>query len=405
MHCVLEDKPFEETEYVLGMDNVSIEMIDELTNQVASQRELARKEKYIDFLSTCQDMISQEQDKESLIQTTMRHIQNHFLLDQIILLSVSNGQLTPFYHIEECSLTEEQIDQIASKVSYYPNGFVVSRMEKRYEEFSDITSIFGTDEIASFVCIPIIIQNSIRNVLVGFIRMKENFAADFSPLTEGELTVLRFSFKQLVDSIDRIDFNQKILEYNEELRAMNNKLHQSAVTDILTSLLNRQGFIKLVDTNPSSTPDSRTRDMTVLYIDLDSFKYYNDTFGHAVGDLILVNFANILKKIAKDDHYAVRYGGDEFLLVLSDTSIEHAKAAAEAIYKELELQNYFLDLIPHDENVMLDIPKEHYISCSIGIACTDYAHGCNINETLKHADEALYDVKKHEKRAYRIWHG
>ena len=405
MHCVLEDKPFEETEYVLGMDNVSIEMIDELTNQVASQRELARKETYIDFLSTCQDMISQEQDKESLIQTTMRHIQNHFLLDQIILLSVSNGQLTPFYHIEECSLTEEQIDQIASKVSYYPNGFVVSRMEKRYEEFSDITSIFGTDEIASFVCIPIIIQNSIRNVLVGFIRMKENFAADFSPLTEGELTVLRFSFKQLVDSIDRIDFNQKILEYNEELRAMNNKLHQSAVTDILTSLLNRQGFIKLVDTNPSSQPDSHTRDMTVLYIDLDNFKYYNDTFGHAVGDLILVNFANILKKIAKDDHYAVRYGGDEFLLVLSDTSIEHAKAAAEAIYKELELQNYFLDLIPHDENVMLDIPKEHYISCSIGIACTDYAHGCNINETLKHADEALYDVKKHEKRAYRIWHG
>lgn len=195
------------------------------------------------------------------------------------------------------------------------------------------------------------------------------------------------------------------MEYNNELQDMNNKLQQSAVTDILTSLLNRQGFMKIVGTDSNDMNKKRPENgnLTILYIDLDSFKYYNDTFGHAVGDYILVRFSDILKKIAGDTGYAVRYGGDEFLLALPDTSIELAKTTAKSIYKEIELQNYFIDGIPQQENVVIDIPKENYISCSIGIACTDYEHGCDINETLKHADEALYDVKKHGKRTYRIW--
>lgn len=401
--CALEKKAPENNLYNLAMDEITIEMIDELTIHLASQKELERKEKHIEFLSTCQDMISQEQDKKSLIQTTIVHIQNHFLLDQIILFNGNKEQLQPFYLAEEFPLTEEHIQTITSKLSYYPRGFIVSRMEKRYEEFSDITYIFGTDDITYFICIPIIMNNVIQNVLIGYTRLKDNFVSNFSPPTEGELTVLRFSFKQLVDSLDRIDFNEKILEYNNELQDMNNKLQQSAVTDILTNLLNRQGFMKLVGTTSDDKEKTKAFDLTILYIDLDSFKYYNDTFGHAVGDYILVRFANILKKTAKENGYAVRYGGDEFLLVLPNTSINQAEIVAKSIYTELELQNYFIDGIPHQEDVVLDIPKENYISCSIGIACTDYANGCDINETLKHADEALYDVKKHGKHTYRIW--
>lgn len=400
--CALEKKAPQDTSFNLAMGEITMTMIDELTNHLATQKELERKEKHIEFLSTCQDMISQEQEKQALIQTTIVHIQNHFLLDQIILLARDEEQLKPFYFAEDFPLTQEHIQLITSKLSYYPRGFITSRMEKCYEEFYDITNIFGTDEITYLICIPIIINNVIENVLIGFTRLKDNFVSNFSPLTEGELTVLRFSFKQLVDSIDRIDFNKKILEYNNELKDMNNKLHQSAVTDILTDLLNRQGFMKLVGTTSNDLAHKEkttTGNLTILYIDLDSFKYYNDTFGHAVGDCILVQFANILKKIAKEKGYAVRYGGDEFLLVLPDTSIEMAEIAAQSIYKELEIQNYFIDQIPHHG----EIPKEHYISCSIGIACTDYAQGYGINETLKHADESLYDVKKHEKHTYRIW--
>ncbi|MBD5544855.1 MAG: diguanylate cyclase [Lachnospiraceae bacterium] len=404
--CALEKEEPANPSFNLNMGEITIEMIDELTNHLATQKELERKEKHIEFLSTCQDMISQEQKKDALIQTTIVHIQNHFLLDQIILFTNDGEQLQPFYFAEEFPLTQEHIQLITTKLSYYPRGFIVSRMEKRYEEFYDITNIFGTDEITYFICIPIIMDNKIQNVLIGYTRLKDNFVSNFSPLTEGELTVLRFSFKQLVDSIDRIDFNKKILEYNNELKDVNDKLQQSAVTDILTDLLNRQGFMKLVGTAAidwSEKEKAGTDNLTILYIDLDSFKYYNDTFGHAVGDYILVRFANILKKIAGKTGYAVRYGGDEFLLALPDTSIEQAETTAKSIYTELELQNYFIDGIPHPEDVILDIPKEHYISCSIGIACTDYEHGCDINETLKHADEALYDVKKHGKRTYRIW--
>lgn len=405
MHCCLKGETPDNPSFNLAMGEITIEMIDELTNHLAIQKELERKEKHIQFLSTCQDMISQEQKRDSLIQTTAIHIQNHFLLDQIILLTNDGQQLQPFYFAEEFPLTEEHIQLIATKLSYYPRGFIVSRMEKRYEEFYEITNIFGNDEISYFICIPIIMNNKIQNVLIGYTRLKDNFVSNFSPLTEGELTVMRFSFKQLVDSIDRIDFNKKILEYNNELQDVNNKLQQSAVTDILTNLLNRQGFMKIVgtDTNDLNKKRPESGNLTILYIDLDSFKYYNDTFGHAVGDYILVRFSDILKKIAGETGYAVRYGGDEFLLALPDTSIELAETTAKSIYKEIELQNYFIDGIPKQEGVVINISKENYISCSIGIACTDYEHGCDINETLKHADEALYDVKKHGKRAYRIW--
>jgi diguanylate cyclase (GGDEF)-like protein len=387
----------------LKMGDVSIEMVDELTTHMAAQKELARKEKHIKFLSTCQDMISQEQDKDALIQMTMVHIQNHFLLDQIILLGDSDGKLEPFYCAKECSLSQEQIQQIVTLLSYYTGGFVVSRMEKRFEEFYDVTSIFGENEIASFICIPIVFNNVIRNILIGYTGLQDNFTSNFTPPSDGEQSILRFSFKQLVDSMERIDFNQTILEYNKELQAMNNRLHESAVTDILTGLLNRQGFMKLVGLTAEDERVLSFGDMAILYIDLDSFKYYNDTFGHAVGDYILVNFASILKKMVAENGYAVRYGGDEFLLAFPDTSIDQAETVAQTIYTELEKRNYFLDHIPHEEDVVIEVPREHYISCSIGIACTDYAHGCEINETLKHADDALYYVKKHDKRAYRIW--
>ncbi|MEE1342460.1 MAG: tetratricopeptide repeat-containing diguanylate cyclase [Lachnospiraceae bacterium] len=394
--------------FTLTMDKISFEMVDELANQQAAQKKLERKENHIDFLSTCQDMISHEQDKNALLHTTMIHIQNHFLLDQIILLSSNDteDELTPFYFAEEFSLTKEQIQLITTTLSQYTSGFVVARTEKRYEEFYNLINIFDANEIACFVCIPILFNNTIRDILIGYTKLKDNFTSNSAPLTEGDLTILRFSFKQLVDSLDRIDFNQKILEYNNELQAMNNKLHESAITDVLTLLLNRQGFMKLVNPTPEAAlqpQNTETKDMTILYIDLDSFKYYNDTFGHAVGDIILVGFANILKKIAKDEGYAVRYGGDEFLLVLPGTSMERAKESACAIYKELEEQNYFIDQIPHEEGETIQVPKEHFISCSIGIAATNYQEGLDISETLKHADEVLYDVKKNGKHTFRIW--
>ena len=406
IECALKGATPLESITPLSMGDVSLEMIDELANQLAAQKELEQKENHIDFLSTCQDMISQEQDKVALLHTTMTHIQNHFLLDQIILLSSNEGELIPFYCAEKFTFSKEQIQSIATTLAHYNTGFVVSRTEKRYEEFYNIIDIFDENEIACFVCIPILINNTIRDVLIGYTKLKDNFTSNSTSLTEGDLTILRFSFKQLVDSLDRIDFNQKILEYNNELQAMNNKLHESAITDVLTLLLNRQGFMKLVNLDPdapATETNSEMKDMTVLYIDLDSFKYYNDTFGHAVGDKVLVGFANILKKIAKNEGYAVRYGGDEFLLVLPGTSMERAKESACAIYKELEQQNYFIDQIPHKESETIQIPKEHLISCSIGIAFTNYKKGLDINETLKHADSVLYDVKKNGKHAFRFW--
>ena len=98
--------------------------------------------------------------------------------------------------------------------------------------------------------------------------------------------ILKFAFSQFCEMMRRID-NRVMIE------RMNQKLEQSAITDHLTGITNRNGFSKQADILCSQ--DSTTVN-AILYLDLDNFKYYNDTFGHDVGDLVLVCFADMFKR-------------------------------------------------------------------------------------------------------------
>lgn len=99
----------------------------------------------------------------------------------------------------------------------------------------------------------------------------------------------------------------------------------------------------------------------------------------------------------------IRYGGDEFLLIIPDISIEQAEGIANEFYNILKQRQYFVPNIEQVLNTKVDIPESRQISSSIGIARTDYRSGCNIEMTVSHADAALYGVKKTTKRNYRIW--
>ena len=81
--------------------------------------------------------------------------------------------------------------------------------------------------------------------------------------------------------------------------------------------------------------------MSILYADLDNFKYYNDAFGHDIGDFILVQFADLLNKICGPDGYVVRYGGDEFLVVIHSVDRAVIEGAAKEIYNILREERGF----------------------------------------------------------------
>ena len=141
--------------------------------------------------------------------------------------------------------------------------------------------------------------------------------------------------------------------------------------------------------------------LTILYADLDNFKYYNDTFGHEIGDVVLVEFAQLLKKVTGDDGFAVRYGGDEFLVVLKNKDKKTGIRIAEQIYKGI--QGGFVDILSSHMGERVVIPDEKKISCSIGIATAETDEHLSLNETLKRADEALYYIKRNGKSRYTLW--
>ena len=154
---------------------------------------------------------------------------------------------------------------------------------------------------------------------------------------------------------------------------------KAAKTDIVTGLLNRRAYYEISEVEYQRLL-RHPRELTMIMFDIDHFKNINDNYGHSIGDKVLKEVANIVKKRIREYDYAFRMGGDEFLILLPETNDEQATKLAERIRKEIE--NYKLE-----ENHKLEI------SASFGI--TQYTQrDINIEKVTRRADEALYQAKK-----------
>ena len=207
-------------------------------------------------------------------------------------------------------------------------------------------------------------------------------------LNEHDFTILKFASEQLHNAMER-------LNYVELIQRMNTQLSDMAVTDQLTSLYNRQGFEKMMH----QWSGGMVAEKAVVYIDMDNFKYYNDTFGHDLGDYVLVQFAGILKDAVRDCGYAVRFGGDGFVIVLNNKDAYYAEDVVKGIFDRLNNQLILNLQKKIGENHV--IPDNKRLSFSAGIA--DCREGDSIADVLNNADKALYSVKRKSKNGYLIW--
>ena len=196
-----------------------------------------------------------------------------------------------------------------------------------------------------------------------------------------------------------------MLEANDKIRDMNDKLNYLAITDKLTGLYNREGFYGNIKRKLRSNRNRKTiQPITIMYIDLDNFKYYNDTFGHNIGDVILVEMADIFQDEVGKDGFVTRYGGDEFLITLYSQNDIHTEQLAKNIYKRIALEEGFGHVISCKLGKEIQIPKEHRISCSIGISSLQTVLSEDaLENVVKEADKVLYDVKKEGKGTYRFY--
>lgn len=376
------------------MDGVSINSIIEQAKILGTHKKLVQRTNDINFLATWQDITSVDVSKGMLLDNALTAIQSNFTLDHIIFLTKSDAKYEIAYSNLDFPLPEDSIKKIITAVSNQTTGFVTNRTEKSFEDNRDIVSVFGINQIASIACCPVVIKDEILSVFIGYIDIHENFVENSVRLNTNDLNIIRFTIRQLMDILEKLDART-------HLKVMNKILAQNAITDILTGLLNRQGFL-----NKFKEHNKNLEYYSILYIDLDSFKYYNDTFGHDVGDEILIAFSKLFHKVTNGKGYCVRYGGDEFLIVLENAMEDDAIAVAKSIFANLELENHFSHIVEKKISNSPTIPKDNTVSCSIGIAQNKDDKSnitYNLTETLKHADDALYYVKKHCKRDFKTW--
>lgn len=174
-----------------------------------------------------------------------------------------------------------------------------------------------------------------------------------------------------------------------ERKEQEQEFRRQASLDQLTGLPNRE---LLQDRLRQSLAQAKRNDnrIAVLFIDLDFFKEVNDTWGHAVGDALLVEAAQRMRKCVRETDTVARIGGDEFVISLSDVSANHfAEKVASKILGALE-RPFIL------QGVAV------YISGSIGLAISP-EHGTDPETLFANADAAMYQVKRDGRRGYRVY--
>jgi len=159
----------------------------------------------------------------------------------------------------------------------------------------------------------------------------------------------------------------EIFEFKERLLE---EANYKSTHDLLTNLFNREYFIKKINRFLENNEN-----FIVAFLDLDNFKYVNDTFGHDAGDEILKNTAEIIRRNIKGKDIAARFGGDEFVIALLDCDIECGKKILENIKDEI---NKFFE--------------DYKVTASIGIASSKEAK--NYEELLKLSDKRMYKSKR-----------
>ena len=176
----------------------------------------------------------------------------------------------------------------------------------------------------------------------------------------------------------------KLYQKVSELETANERLRTLSLSDELTGLNNRRGFMILA-TGLLKFAQRANHPLCLVYIDMDRLKYLNDTFGHSEGNAALIEFGRILTETFRDSDVVARLGGDEFVILTIDAS-------------ESDLDNIQTRLQNNVAAYNLRSTNGHDLSFSLGVIQVDITAPVTMEELLSRADAAMYKHKQSRKR-------
>jgi two-component system, cell cycle response regulator len=185
-------------------------------------------------------------------------------------------------------------------------------------------------------------------------------------------------------------YRQRVLQ--EELEIANLKLYELSCTDALTSVFNRRHFNSTLEAEVSRHQRYGTP-VSLILVDVDHFKSVNDRFGHAVGDSVLRDIADTLRRVVRKADVVARYGGEELAVILTNTGEGGALILAERLRSAVERLDH------RDQE-----GRSFRTTASFGLASLEQGgESTSTDAILGRADEALYVSKKTGRNRVAVW--
>ncbi|BBO67486.1 GGDEF domain-containing protein [Desulfosarcina alkanivorans] len=185
---------------------------------------------------------------------------------------------------------------------------------------------------------------------------------------------------------EKEDLDQKTLDalssQVDVLKKELDKARHTASTDGLTGVNNRKALDdhlrRLVERNTVTRAP-----FSLLMMDLDDFKQLNDTYGHTVGDRMLMAFTEKCRAAVRSDDFLARYGGEEFTLILPGASLRNASKKAKQLCRSIAAAKYAAD----------DSPRAEVVTVTVSIGVSTYRKGDTVKSLVERADQCLYNAK------------
>ena len=198
------------------------------------------------------------------------------------------------------------------------------------------------------------------------------------------LQKLKIFFRDVSTGNLNAELNQSVLKRDDELSvigyaalSMQTSLRKLVELDTLTELLNRRSGTKKLQATYEASGKSHAP-FTLVIADIDHFKQINDTYGHLNGDIVLQNVARLLREHMRSKGYAIRWGGEEFLLIYENCVAEQAVSHLQQLQQQLQSTLHTFE------------EGEIYVTMTFGVACEP---DMNTKQLLSLADQKLYDGK------------
>ncbi len=288
------------------------------------------------------------------------------------------------------NLTREELifeGRELKKLSYYNTDILgnidLNKLQRIYDLYNVMGLVKKNIDIKDFVYHDNSLINHLKN---EFKRLSEYKELPYLYFFIGLFTLLIIVI--IYKNIVLYKVTHQLKSNEEKLLQMNKELKDLSEKDFLTKIYNRRYF-ETISKESISLAKREGKDVSILLIDLDNFKKINDTYGHQVGDYVLCAVADLMMEHKRKSDVICRYGGEEFAILLPNTSLHGAKKYSENLRKTIEHAKLKVD------NLSIKV------TASMGLTLCNASD--DIYSALDRADEGMYVAKKNGKNQLNIF--